>query len=259
MSAPMRLASAVYEGTVHHQRRVPHEHAFKYRIAQLYLDLDELEQVFAGRWLWSLERANVASFQRRDYLGPQDLPLAAAVRRCVAGVLGRQPQGPIRLLTHLRYVGYVFNPVSFYYCFDRCGALDCIVAEITNTPWKERHAYVLPTAAATRRGNSLTFAFGKSFHVSPFLPMDLEYAWAFTPPGPSLAVHMEALRDRVHQFNATLRLSRQPLDAKSLRRVLARFPLMSARVISAIYWQALRLKLKGTPVYEHPGHFGRPR
>ncbi|MEO8809533.1 MAG: DUF1365 family protein, partial [Rhodanobacter sp.] len=115
-STQLQLSSAVYEGVVHHRRHAPHAHEFAYRMTQLYLDLDEVEQVFAGRWLWSTSGRNVAEFRRSDYLAPADLPLAEAVRRRVEQATGQRPRGPIRLLTHLRYAGVVFNPVSFYYC-----------------------------------------------------------------------------------------------------------------------------------------------
>jgi DUF1365 family protein len=244
----MPFASALYEGVVRHRRHLPHAHVFSYRIAQLYLDLDELEQVFAGRWLWSLERPNLAQFRRSDYLGPADIPLAEAVRECVERATGRRPAGPIRLLAHLRYAGYVFNPVSFYYCFDCAQALECIVAEITNTPWHERHAYVLPVR---KNSAALRFDFAKRFHVSPFLPLQCDYRWRFTPPGERLGVAMQVRRDGARVFDATLVLERRVLDRRALRRVLLRYPLMSAQVIGAIYWQALRLWLKRTPVYDH--------
>ncbi len=247
------LASAVYEGGVRHRRHAPRAHAFRYRMAQLYLDLDELDRVFDGRPLWSVDRRNLAEFRRSDYLGDPDVPLAEAVRARVATALGRRPQGPIRLLTHPRYFGYVFNPVSVYYCHAADGeGLDCIVAEITNTPWKERHAYVLPVEAAERRGRALGWSFAKRFHVSPFLPMARDYAWRFTVPGDDLRVHMDVLRDGDREFDATLHLQRRPLDAASLRRLLWRHPLMTAQVIGAIHWQALRLWLKRTPVHDHP-------
>lgn len=128
-------ASALYIGQVMHRRHHPHPHAFRYPIAQLLLDLDELDTVFAGRWLWSVNRRNLAEFRRSDYFGDPARPLADAVRDHAAGTLGYRPAGPVRLLTHLRFAGHVFNPVSFYYCYQADGStLDCIVAEITNTP-----------------------------------------------------------------------------------------------------------------------------
>lgn len=256
------LASAIYEGRVVHRRHAPRAHAFRYRVAMLYLDLDELDRVFRGRLLWSVGRRNVAAFHRADYLGDPDRPLADCVRNRVEEATGRRPRGPIRLLTHLRYAGYVFNPVSFYYCFGEDGTtLEAIVAEITNTPWKERHAYVLPVATATTRGDGLSWSFAKCFHVSPFLAMDHDYAWRFTPPGATLGVHMDVLRrtpQGEREFDATLHLARRPLGGANLARVLWRFPLMTATVVAAIHWQALRLWLRGTPVHDHPDKAIRP-
>lgn len=251
MSAPM--ASAVYEGVVRHRRHAPHPHAFRYRMAQLYLDLDEVDSVFDRRWLWSSNRRNLAEFRRSDYLGDPGQSLSEAVRDRAAATLGRRPQGPIRLLTHLRYAGLAFNPVSFYYCHAADGiALDCIVAEITNTPWKERHAYVLPVENADLHGRALHWSFAKAFHVSPFVGMARDYDWRFTAPGDDLHVHMNVTRDGEREFDATLHLERRPLDAMSLARVLWRYPLMTAQVVGAIHWQALRLWLKRNPVYDHP-------
>jgi DUF1365 family protein len=253
-TAGEQLASGVYEGWVRHRRHAPHAHVFHYRIAQLYLDLAELDRVFAQRWLWSVERRNVAEFRRADFLGPAVLPLDEAVRARVAAAIGRRPAGPIRLLTHLRYGGYSFNPVSFYYCYGAGDGepLEAIVAEITNTPWRERHAYVLDCREAARSGNALRWSFAKNFHVSPFMPMQRQYAWRLTPPGKGLHVNMQVMRQDVLEFDASLSLQRRPLTGAVLRRVLWRYPLMSAQVIAAIHWQALRLWLKRNPVYEHP-------
>lgn len=254
-----RLASAVYEGMVTHCRHAPRPHAFSYRMAQLYLDLDELDAVFAGRWLWSVDRPNLAQWRRGDFLGPPEIPLAEAVRQRIRAECGTAPTGPIRMLTHLRYGGYAFNPVTFYYCYEAQGEIPShVVAEITNTPWKERHSYVLPLAQARRHGGTYRWRFGKAFHVSPFMPMQCDYDWRFTPPADELHVHMRVLRGGQAQFDAGLAMRRRELDGASLARVLWRYPLMTAQVIGAIHWQALRLWLKRNPVHDHPRHRPAP-
>jgi len=251
-------ASALYRGRMRNRRHAPHPHAFGYPVAQLLLDLDELDTVFRRRWLWSVGRRNLAEFRRSDYLGDPAQPLADAVRARITDALGRAPQGPIRLLTHLRYAGHAFNPVSFYYCYAADGStLDCIVAEITNTPWKERHAYVLPVAAADTNGRALAWEFDKQFHVSPFMPMDCRYRWRFTAPGQDLHVHMQVWRGGERQFDADLMLQRHPITARGLAGVLLRFPLMTLQVVAAIHWQALRLWLKRNPVHDHPSLAGK--
>ena len=252
-SAPPQWQSAVYEGWVRHRRHAPHAHAFRYRICMIYLDLDEVDRLFAGRWLWSAGSRNLAEFRRSDYLGDPAMPLADAVRARVRAETGSAPRGPIRLLTHLRYFGHCFNPVSFYYCYAEDGVtLETIVAEITNTPWKERHSYVLPVATAGRHGHALAWSFGKAFHVSPFLPMQRGYAWRFTAPGETLRVHLDVCNGEAREVDATLVLERRPVTAANLARVLLRFPAMTLRIVAAIHWQALLLWLRRNPVYDHP-------
>lgn len=252
-TATNQYASAIYEGWVRHRRYAPHAHAFAYRICLMYLDLDELERLFAGRALWSIGGRNIAEFRRSDYLGDAHVPLADAVRARVLAATGAAPRGPIRLLTNLRYFGHCFNPVSFYYCYrEDATTLETIVAEITNTPWNERHSYVLPVAAAERRGCAYAWTFAKAFHVSPFLPLQREYAWRFTAPGPSLRVHMDVLHDGARELDATLVLERREWSGPALARVLWRYPAMTLKVVAAIHWQALRLWLRRNPIYAHP-------
>ncbi len=247
------MNSCIYEGRVRHRRKGPVNHRFRYPIFMMYLDLAELPNLFRRRWLWSARRPTVAWFRREDHLGDAQRPLDECVRDLVESRTGVRPAGPIRLLTHLRYFGYCFNPVSFYYCFDREGLeVECIVAEVNNTPWGERHCYVLPAASGTRVGPASNHRLKKEFHVSPFLPMDMDYRWRFVDPGDRLAVHMENHRRGERVFDATLAMNRKPITGWRLAWVLLRYPLATLSVILRIHWQALRLWLKGATFYTHP-------
>jgi DUF1365 family protein len=195
----------------------------------------------------------VANFKRSDYLGPADVPLDQAVRDRVAQELGERPAGPIRMLTHLRYYGHCFNPVSFYYCYDKADTrVEYIVAEITNTPWLERHSYVLAVKPDLGEGKRLRFQFSKKFHVSPFMDMDFWYDWHFKEPGETLFIHMTNFKEEIKFFEAKLSMQRREISGPSLSWVLVRFPAMTIKVLSMIYWQAFRLWLKKIPYYEHP-------
>jgi DUF1365 family protein len=219
-----------------------------------YLDLDELDKVFARRWFWSTRRPALAWFRQADYLGPRKVHLRRAIANIVEEHTGQCPQGPIRLLSHLRYFGYGFNPVSFYYCFDASGSrVETIVTEVTNTPWGERHCYVLPQDRDVSPAKHARFKLDKVFHVSPFMPMDIQYEWVFSAPGHYLSVHMENYRAGEKIFDATMALGQRPINARNCSLALMRYPFMTLKVIGAIYWQAFRLLLKGTPLCTHPG------
>jgi len=225
----------------------------------MLLDLDEIDRVFSLSRLYSASRPAISRFRRSDYLCGAHAPLHEAVRDRVEHHLARRPRGPIRLLTHLRYLGYCFNPVSVYYCFDEdARTIDAVLCEITNTPWKERHAYVLDWKSGDPAGASVRFAFDKAFHISPFMAMDQHYDWRFTPPGRRLAVHMDVRDDGEPVFDATLALRRREITPRALRRVLWRYPAMTAAVITRIHLEALRLWLKRVPVHPHPRRLGRP-
>ncbi|HEU5134774.1 MAG TPA: DUF1365 domain-containing protein [Steroidobacteraceae bacterium] len=248
------MNSALYCGWIRHRRFGPARNHFRYRIFMSYLDLAELPRLFEGRWFWSARSPALAWFRRKDFLGPAHLPLDTAVRDLVEERTGARPAGRIRLLTHLRYFGYSFNPVSFYYVFDATDSrVETIVAEITNTPWKQRHAYVLPVAGAREaRDAAWRFSFEKRFHVSPFMPMDMRYEWSFGAPAQGLHVHMENWRAGEPHFDATLSLRRQEMTAGSLARALIQFPLITVRISALIYWQALKLLCKRVPFHAHP-------
>ena len=244
-------ASAVYEGWVRHRRHSPVEHGFTYRHSMMLLDLDELPAVLDCHPLFSARRSAVACFRRGDHLGDPGRPLAECVRELVQERTGERPQGPVRLLTTLRTLGHSFNPVSFFYCFEPDGRrVEAVVAQVTNTPWGESHAYVL-----CRQGEMvMRDTMEKAFHVSPFIGMDSRYDWRVTEPNGQLLVHIDE-RDPGGGplFDATLSLPRHELSRACLSSMLLQFPAASLKVVFLIYWNALRLKLKGAPYHPHPG------
>jgi DUF1365 family protein len=236
----------------------PAGHEFAYRLFMVYLDLDELNEVFNGRWFWSTTRPAPARFRREHHLGDPSVPLADAVRDLVRERTDRRPAGPIRLLTHLSYFGYCFNPVSFYYCFDPSGArVETIVAEVNNTPWGERYCYILDEAMDRGATGFKRYAPAKQMHVSPFMEMDVDYDWRFSEPREVIAIHMENARNGQKIFDATLDLQRVEIGADSLARIIVSYPFMTLKVIAGIHWQALRLWLKKVPVYDHPAKHAR--
>ena len=253
------MDSAIYTGLVTHKRYSPVCHQFNYRVFMMYLDLDELDDLFASQWFWSVEKNNIASFRRTDHLGDPNISLKKAVVDLVYERIGFVLEGPVRLLTHLRYWGYCFNPVSFYYCYDKTKQhLEVIVAEINNTPWGEQHCYVLnvrngsPKSDVVRFNQNHHFVFPKKFHISPLMPMELTHDWWFNTPKNQLRVHMNNLQDQKKIFTAHLNLQRMNLNSQSLAHALIHYPFMTGKVISAIYWQSLRTWLKGAPFYSHP-------
>ena len=247
------MESCIYLGEVKHIRYRPARNAFTYSLFMLYLDLGELEEIFRDRLLWSIGRPNLAWLKREDHFGDPQITIADAVRNLVEEKTGRRPEGPIRMLAHLRYFGHCFNPATFYYCYDRSGSkLENIIVEIHNTPWGEVFCYVLDEKMNLGSREERQFAPKKVFHVSPFIDMDVEYRWNFNEPGEVLRVHMEDHQAGELLFAADLELARKEISGPSLAQMLAGYPPMTVKVVTAIYWQALLLKLKGVPFYSHP-------
>lgn len=256
------MTSCIYAGSISHRRLNPVRNQFRYDMFMMYLDLERIDEIFERFWLWSARRPAPAWFRRRDHLGDIARPLADCVRDLVERESGVRPSGPVYLLTHLRYFGYCFNPVSFYYCFDLAGRVSAIVMEVNNT-WHERHAYVLPLddtlpggtlpGETIRKRDRMSMDFDKKFHVSPFLPMDMRYRCRMTEPGERLLIAIENWQDSRKVFDAHLNLRREPITHAGMAHCLARDPLITLRVTSLILWQAVKLVAKKAPLFAHPG------
>ena len=243
------MQSCIFEGTIRHRRFQPRANWFQYRLFFMYLDLAELPNLFDIHPLWSFNRANFAYFRRRDHFGDPRMTMDQTVADLVEKQLGRRPEGPIRMLTHLRYFGLCFNPVSFYFCYNAADTdVETIVTEIHNTPWNERHCYVLGSDENEHPLKQWRrYRFYKSFHVSPFIDMDIHYDWRFRLPGGRLGVHMIDYQGGKRVFDASLALHRREITPAALTNMLIKYPMLSGKVVAMIYWQALRLVIKKTP------------
>lgn len=251
-------ASALYSGIVWHRRLAAPTRDLRHPVSFLYLDLDELPQLLGGRLV--RRRPGVVRVRRRDLLGGDEASpgdVCEHVRALISEQSGRPAvPGPIRVLTHPRVLGVCFNPVSFYYAFDERERLDAVVAEVTNTPWGERHAYVLrrdPEAADD--GDELRGAHRKALHVSPFQPMERRHEWAAEAPGATLAVRIvnRPAGAAPADFEASLALRREPLTAQTLRTLLTRRRAGALRVLALIYGHGLALRVRGAARFAHAG------
>jgi DUF1365 family protein len=247
------MQPAIYFGTIRHRRSTPARHEFTYPLFMAFLDVDRIAELMGVSPLASYNRFNWASFHERDHFGNPALTLRQRLEADAAGRGIRLPEGPIFLLTHLRYLGYSFNPISLFYCYNREGRIETIMAEVNST-FGETHNYWLTAANQLPSTDSRAYRCPKAMHVSPFMPMELDYRFVLPPPGEQLIAHMNTMDSERSSFDATLRLHREPWSAASLHRALLRFPWVTAKVIAAIHWEALRLYCKKVPVYVHPAH-----
>ena len=242
----------VYEGTIRHRRFEPRQHESCYSLFMALVNIDRVESLMGVSCLTSCNTWNIAWFDERDHLGEPGRPLRQRVHDSAAAAGKQLPAGPIYLLTHLRYAGYVFSPISVYYCFDTDGRLANVLADVRNTYGGRRQYWLEPLDSARHRFHSRT---KKTMHVSPFMDMAVDYEFVLTPPEERLVGHMNVCRqdDGDRMFDATLSLERRPWTAASIRRAVIRYPLMTAKVIGAIHWEALRLRLKRLPVVPAAG------
>ena len=243
--------SAIYTGTLRHRRFRPVPHAFSYSLFMAFLDIDRIPELMQRSPVSSYNRWNWASFEQRDHFGNPAQTLRERLSKDAAAHGVAFPGGPVFLLTNLRYLGYCFNPISLYFCYDSAGRLGTILAEVNST-FGESKNYWLSEQNRLPGANSLRFLTPKEMHVSPFMAMNLDYEFVLTEPSNSLVAHMNTLDAGQSFFDATLTLERQPWTGTNLAVALAKQPWMTAKVIVAIHWEALRLWWKGVPVYTHP-------
>lgn len=250
------LNSRIAEGLLRHRRAAPIRHRFEYALSMMLIDLDELEALARMSRLWSIDRRNLVELRGSDYLpGVREaqISLKEAVYRTIDEKTGQRFRGNVWMLTNPRYWGFCFNPVTFYFCFlEQPQDPEFIVADIHNTPWNQHYQYVLPREQGLPSPNGLLFEFPKHFHVSPFMPMDIEYAWRFSLGIERITIHMDLFQQSHKLFDATLRLTLRPVNASALNLLPLKYALMCHRVLWRIYWNAFRLWLKRTPFFAHP-------
>ena len=240
----------LYTGIVGHRRFTPFNHFFKYPLFMAYVDLNTVNSFLKKSWFWNVNKKALISFHREDYHGDPNKDLSESVRDTVYKTIGLEVKGPIRLLTHLRYFGYCFNPVSFYYCFDKADTkVELIMAEVTNTPWNERYSYFI----TNKKNKTFKEDLKKNFHVSPFWGMDHDYEWIFTEPKNNLNVNMINFKDAEKIFHVTLDLkNKKNMTLKNLVLYTLKYPFLTLMVFLRIHFQALILLLRGAKFYNHP-------
>lgn len=239
-------AGALYRGHVLHRRLRPRVHTLRYRVLHLLVDIDRLDELSAGLRLFGHNRFALFAIHDRDY--GNGTPLRAHVEKLMHAA-GIQPDGgPIRLLTMPRLLGYAFNPLSTWFCHGRDGALRAIVYEVSNT-FGERHSYVMAVAPGARPVRHTT---AKRFHVSPFLPMDMAYAFRVLPPGARLAIGITVSDAGGPVLAAIHTADREKLSDATLLRAALAFPLVTFKVTAGIHWEALKLWVKRVPLFRKP-------
>lgn len=245
------MNSALYSGQVMHHRLRPREHTLRYRVFWMLLDLDELDQMSRSLRFFSRNRFNLMGFHDADHGDGSETPLRVQATRLLERRGVDIGSGAIRLLTMPRVLGYVFNPISLYYCHRPDGALAAMIYEVTST-FRERRAYVLPVAPEDGRVGRIDQATGKGLYVSPFMDMDMRYAFKGSVPDERLDLAIDGLDSQGLLIAAAMRGRRRALSDRALLAAMAAMPLLTIKVVAAIHWEALKLWLKGVPLTRKP-------
>lgn len=240
----------IYSGNIRHRRFTPFKQSFNYKIFMTFFDISKIDNLFEKSILWNINNPALISFNRKDYHGDPSLSLDKAVRKTIKEKTGKDINGPIRILTHLRYFGYCFNPVSFYYCYNSLDTdIELIMAEVTNTPWNERHSYFIEN----RKDGKFIEKLKKEFHVSPFWDMKHDYEWIFSLPAKSLNVNMKNFKSSKKVFDATLTLNKRiEMNFYNLLISTFKLPFLTLMVYFRIHFQAFKLLIKGATFFSHP-------
>lgn len=245
---------ALLTGEVGHKRYLPKYHGFDYAVHYFWLDLNQLDSIPETGWLWSRSAFAACSYRRKDYLPGAD-DLSEAVRQKVQELGCTKAVERVCMLSPLANWGYYFSPLTLYYCFNKARQLVALLAEVSNTPWNERHYYLVPVEEA----EPSRYQHDKAFHVSPFNPMDMQYHWTVVANSEKLQLSITNRKDGDKVFSAWFDLSLQPFTVKALKSALIRRPWQNVQVMTRIYWHALKLLLKAVPVYAHPKSKETPR
>ena len=246
------MKSAIYSGSIFHSRKEPFNHEFKYSLYMAYINLKEINNLLPNSFFWGFNKKALISFNRSDYLDRPEKNLIDAVKNLVFERIGKKIKGPIYLLAHLRTLGHCFNPVSFYYCFDKSEKkIDAIIAEVTNTPWKERYSYVID-CENSEKNNLFKNIQKKELHVSPFFEMNHQYHFSISKPDNLISIKIDNFKKGVKVHEALLSLNKQEFSKKSLIRSLINYPLMTIKVVTAIHWQAIKLWFRGAKFFNNP-------
>lgn len=243
----LAIESAIYKGVVYHQRSLPKLHKFSYQIYLYWIKLNEIDQLASSiKGFGNTKKGlNAVKFRREDYLGDPNVPLQQAV---LTRMNELRPQnvapleGDVFMLGQVRTFGLYFSPVNLYYLRAKNGSFSHLLAEVSNTPWNERHHYLIDLANQKDMD--------KAFHVSPFNPIDMVYKWQVQQPNEDLKLHLSCYKQQKH-FEAALDLQKIPLSSATLRQALISIPSMTIKTVAGIYWQATKLFFKRMPIYMH--------